>query len=346
MEHNLDFSVLESTDIQWLNFISSRKDAHIFHHPAWVGFLAKTYGFKPFIAAVKANSGEIVAGLPIMEIDDPFKKRQWISLPFTDHCAPLYNDQASLDFLESGILQKIQTLNNCNLELRWNFTSPDLFHSTDYVLSILPIDGNPDDLAEKIDSKDFKCIKRTEKRGISIENGISIQQLKEFYSMHIATRRRHGVPVQPWRFFVLLKEEIFDRGLGQIWIARKNENPIAGAIFLHWNNTLTYKFGSSSVQGRDNSANDLLLWKAIYWGCQNGYTVFDWGRSDIAEAGLRRYKKKWGSEEMLLEYSRNYQNSTHGFRERLMPIVKTVINKSPLWVCRLSGELLYRYFGV
>jgi hypothetical protein len=346
LEQNLNFSILESDDIQWLNFASNRQEAHIFHHPAWAGFLAKTYGFKPFIAAVKTNSGQIMAGLPIMEINDPLKKRQWISLPFTDHCAPLYSDQTALNFLESGILQYVETLNNYSLELRWSFSSPYLFRATDYVLSITTIKGNSDDLAKKINSNDFRNIKKAEKRGISIENGISNEQLREFYSMHIATRRRHGVPVQPWRFFVLLKQEILDRGLGQIWIARKDENPIAGTIFLHWYNTLTYKFGASIEQGRENFANDLLMWRSMCWGCQNGYTILDWGRSDIGEDGLRRYKKKWGSEEMLLEYSRNFQNTTHGFRERLTPIVKKVINNSPLWVCRLSGELLYRYFGV
>lgn len=342
----MDFSILEYDDGQWLNFVSSRQAAHIFHHPAWVGFLAKTYGFKPFVAVVKSHSGQIMAGLPIMEIDDPLKRRQWMSLPFTDHCAPLYSDPAALNLLESGILKKVELLNNCNLELRWNFPSQLLFHSTDFVLSISTIKGKPDDLAGKIDSNDFRNIRKAEKRGVQIENGTSTQQLQEFYSMHVATRRRHGVPVQPWRFFVLMKQEILDNGMGQIWIARKDNYPVAGAIFLHWNNTLTYKFGASTDQGRENFANDLLMWRAMCWGCQNDFTSLDWGRSDIGEAGLRRYKKKWGSDEMILEYSRNYQLNTHGFRERWMPIVSKVINKSPLWVCRLSGELLYKYFGV
>jgi hypothetical protein len=30
---------------------------------------------------------------------------------------------------------------------------------------------------------------------------------------------------------------------------------------------------------------------------------------------------------------------------RLENIMHTVIQKSPLWVCRLSGELLYRHVG-
>jgi hypothetical protein len=286
-----------------------------------------------------------MAGLPIMEINDPLKKRQWMSLPFTDHCAPLHTSLSALNFLEAGILQRIGKRSNCRLELRWGFPSPRLFRTNDYVLTTSPINGCTEDLAANIDSNDFRNIRKAEKRGIKIENGISIQHLREFYSMHLETRRRHGVPVQPLRFFTLLKQEILDRGLGQVWIARKDETPVAGAIFLHWNNTLTYKYGASTEEGRENFANDLLMWKAMFWGCQNGFTVLDWGRSDIGEAGLRRFKMKWGSEETPLEYSKNFPSTSHGFRERLMPIVNIVINKSPLWVCRFSGEWFYRYFG-
>lgn len=32
--------------------------------------------------------------------------------------------------------------------------------------------------------------------------------------------------------------------------------------------------------------NNLLFWEGICWGCKNGYTVFDMGRTDVENIGL------------------------------------------------------------
>ena len=178
-----------------------------------------------------------------------------------------------------------------------------------------------------------------------IEKGISLEFLEAFYKMHLETRRRHGVPIQPWHFFKLLKEKILDRGLGFISLAHKNGDYLSGGVYLQWNRTLTYKFAASTSAGRDLFAGDLLIWDAICFGCENGYKIMDWGRTDISDSGLRRYKNKWNSTEVPLVYSTNFQVEPNQMRQKLTSIIKFLINKSPLWVCRLSGELLYKYFG-
>ena len=85
-----------------------------------------------------------------------------------------------------------------------------------------------------------------------------------------------------------------------------------------------------------------------YWKTVPGrmvYSTFDWGRSDASNEGLRRFKNRWGCCESPLYYCRNHEMQNGGLGEKLAPFVTTVINKSPLWVCRLSGELFYKYFG-
>jgi hypothetical protein len=133
--------------------------------------------------------------------------------------------------------------------------------------------------------------------------------------------------------------------MGFISLAYKDGVPIAGGLFLHWNKTLVYKYAASNELGRQLYANDPIVWNAICWGCKNGYTTFDWGRSDSSNAGLRRFKNRWGSVESPLFYTRNHELQAPGLGEKLTPFINNVINRSPLWVCRLSGELLYRYFG-
>jgi len=78
--------------------------------------------------------------------------------------------------------------------------------------------------------------------------------------------------------------------------------------------------------------------------------VFDMGRTDLENAGLRRFKRGWGAEETPLTYSTLFAQASRPMTSRLMtsklmPILQTVIRKSPLWVCRVLGELLYEQVG-
>lgn len=196
-----------------------------------------------------------------------------------------------------------------------------------------------------IKGNDFRKVKLGTKRGIQIEKVTSLEGMKTFYRMHLETRRRLGVPVQPWRFFQILTEDIIQSGQGFISLASQDGEYIAGIVFLNWNKTLVYKFSATSMKGRQLAASYPLTWDAICWGCENQYTTFDWGRSDLSDEGLRDFKNRWASEEKPLIYSRNKMAKSSNFLIKVKPLVKTFINKSPLWVCRLSGELLYRYFG-
>jgi hypothetical protein len=328
-----------------MNYIQGRPEANIFHHPLWIGFLAKTYGFKPFISVVENSAGQITAGLPVMEVNSLFIKKKWVSLPFTDHCAPLFSDQESLKILIEGIVDSAESLNTVNVEFRWDIQTPGLFQIADNVLSTSNLDENSKDIFFSNPTKMRNFVKAV-KRGVVVEKGTSLHDLREFYKLHLESRKRQGVPIQPWRFFENLKEMVLDEGLGQIWLARMGREYVSGVIYLYWNQTITYKLAATSIKGRQLFAGDYLIYEAIKWGCERGYKTLDWGKSEQANTGLRQYKRHWGAAEIPLTYLTNYQNRSNGMKNKLFPLLKKVINKSPLWVCKFSGEILYKYFGV
>jgi hypothetical protein len=343
-EQNEFFSIAPYDDPAWMSFINNHPESHFFHHPVWSGFLAKCYGYHPFLALVKDSKGQITAGLPFMEISKIGNKRRWVSLPFTDHCQPLFFSRTSLDNLVMNITKESSRQNVQDLELRWEIQSPALFQSTEHVLTTTDLSSDPSKVQEKISHSDFRKVKLGSKRGITIEKAASLDAMRIFYQLHVETRRRLGVPVQPWRFFRLLFEEVIRPGNGFISLARQNDEYLAGIVFLHWNKTLVYKFSATSMRGRQMAASYPLTWDGIQWACENGYSLLDWGRSDFSDEGLRDYKKRWASNEKNLIYSKNNEE-TSTFMHRVKPIVNSVISRSPLWVCRISGEILYKYFG-
>lgn len=343
MVSDYSFNIIQHFDPGWMAYIYAMPEASLFHHPAWIDFLADSYGFQPFVAVTQNMSGQITAGLPVMEISNFVGKRRWVSLPFTDHCAPLYSDEKSKELLLENIINNARSDDNASLELRWNIQSPLLFQTTQYVLTTTKLDLDQNEISRSV--QNFRNIRIAKDRGVCIKRGNSSEFLEAFYKMHLETRRRHGVPIQPWHFFKKLKEQILDRGLGFISLAYKNGKYLSGGVYLTWNHTLTYKYAASTLEGRDLFAGDLLIWDAICFGSENGFKVLDWGRTDFDDSGLRRYKKRWSSEEVPLVYSTSFQVEPSLMRQKLVSMIKLVINKSPLWVCRLSGELLYKYFG-
>jgi lipid II:glycine glycyltransferase (peptidoglycan interpeptide bridge formation enzyme) len=139
---------------------------------------------------------------------------------------------------------------------------------------------------------------------------------------------------------------LLSQGFGFLLLAHNDSQLLAGAVFLNFNKTLTYKYSASDPAYWKLRPNNLILWHAICWGCEHGNHIFDWGRTDLDNAGLRDFKLGWGSEEQILNYSiladRPPKVTMDGKAHRLLT---HLIQRSPTWVCRILGELLYKHFG-
>lgn len=334
------------SDPRWMAFLESRPDAEIFHHPAWSQLMAECYGYRPFVVGLPDPKGDLAAGVPLMEVNSPITGKRWVSLPFSDFCQPLYTDESALRELTEGIIRLANHDKISKLELRGTYPeTPALGANSEHVIHV--IDLNPDEKVvwKKIHDMHRRNIKVAYENNVKIIQGETVQHLEEFYQLHLLTRRRQGVPIQPWKFFRRMKELFLDRELGFLLLAYKDQQCIGGAVFLHWKSTLTYKYGASRDEGLKYRPNNLIMWTAIQKGCENGFTHFDMGRTDLEQKGLRTFKSRWGARETPLFYTSLGANAIPKGEGKLMGYMHTILQKSPTWVCRLSGELLYKHFG-
>lgn len=334
-------------DERWVSFVDSTAGSGIFHHPAWISLLAECYRYHPFVVAICDKQGEIQAGLPMMEVNSLLTGRRWVSLPFSDHCQPLYHgDSPPLALFE--YLSELQSKNVIpRVEIRSAIPYNGQVHiDSNQVLHLLRLSTDPQEVF-----KDFhyqvrkKSIARAERDGVKVRWAKDKEDLDIFYDLHLKTRSRLGVPIQPKRYFELLWQSIIGAELGFILLAYMESTPIAGAIFLTYKTTLIYKYSASDMEYRRFRANHLLLWTAIRWGCEHGKTVFDFGRTDVSDTGLCSFKRSWGADEKPLIYSIVSAKPPQKKNGKLQDVMGSVIRKSPLWVCRAIGELLYRHYG-
>jgi CelD/BcsL family acetyltransferase involved in cellulose biosynthesis len=309
----------------------------VFHHPAWAETLSACYGFPSSVLVVTGADGAIAGGAPVLEVRRPLGPRRWVSLPFTDSCPPLADAEAMPVLVEALRTRAGRS------ELRGPV--PDGKVVAAGVRHVLSLSPDPEELLRRLSPMHRRNIRRAESRLVTVQRGGS-EQLETFYRLHLLTRRRLGVPVQPRRFFALLGERLLDRGLGHVLTAHVDGQPAASALFLEANRTIVYKYGASDPRFWDARPNNLLFWTAIRDAAGRGCHTMDFGRSDYGDAGLRRFKSGWGAQEEPLFYTvfgGDGGGPDEAGRGRAGAVLRAVIRRSPVWVCRMLGELLYRY---
>lgn len=169
-----------------------------------------------------------------------------------------------------------------------------------------------------------------------------------FFRLHCLTRKRHGVPPQPYAFFSNIRRYLLEQGIADIFVASdKSGKAVAAAVFLHFGKHVIYKFGASDMASQHLRANHLLMWEAIKGFSSAGKRELHMGRTEPDHPGLRRYKLAWGTREEELAYYR-YSPDQRGF----MAGVRTdsgwsqrIFRSLPVPVSRLIGTLAYRHMA-
>ena len=333
--------LLDGRDDRWRAFVEAHPDSLPAHGPGWLEAIAESYGFRPFVVAVTEQGGSVEAGIPLMEVRDPVRGRRWIALPFTDRCPPLVTSAGAADRLADGLARAAADAGICRVEVRapmsqWVATAVATMHELD-------LSGGWQAVQRGFSSAARRNVRKARREGVVLRQAESVDEFVDvYYRLHLRTRRRLGVPIQPRRFFRSLWRHVLEPGQGHLLLASADGVAIAGAVFLRAGRTVVYKYGASDERAWPLRPNNLLMAEAIRRGVEDGYERFDFGRSDFADAGLRSFKLGWGAIEQPLVYSRldghHASSGLSGGR-----LLGGIIRRSPTGVCRVLGESFYRY---
>ena len=339
-------SLLQLTDSRWADFVATHPAATPFHHPDWTRLVAGCYGFRAFALAVSDTTGAIRAGLPVVEVRHLRGGLRWVSLPYTDYCPPLVSERQEEVQLAAALQRAGRAAGVRRVEVRAPIVGGSAVGPT-ALRHMLALGRDPAEVYAGFHrSQVQRNIRRAEREGLTVRLAARPHDLVDtFYRLHLRTRRRQGVPVQPRRFFRLLWENTIATGLGSVLIVEASGQPIAAAVFLTWNGTVIYKFGASDPSRWSLRPNHLLFWHAIRAACEQGCRWFDFGRTDIGQEGLRNFKLSWGSVEEPLVYETlggrpGSAPTANGVATRMLG---SVIRHGPLLLCRAFGETVYRY---
>src|SRR4051812_23606663 len=106
------------SDPRWELFVASHPDATVYHHPAWLRVLERTYGYKPVNLACQDARGQLQGVLPLCATRGPITGRGLASLPRTPLAGPIAVDGAALAALVRAAIERVQVGSGAILQLK------------------------------------------------------------------------------------------------------------------------------------------------------------------------------------------------------------------------------------
>ena len=331
----------------WDDLLLSNPDYSFFHSSSWARVLSESYNYVPlYFALIKEN--RLLVLISVMEVKGFITGKRGVSLPFTDYVDPIVAGDIKVKDVINYPITYGRRAGWKSIEIRGGRNLIyDLPHSTYYYGHTLSLTENEEKIFSSLRDSTKRNIKKATKASVKVSMSNSINSIKEFYRLNCMTRREHGLPPQPFYFFRNIYDYIISKGFGFIMLAFYKKRVVAGAIYFNFGRKAIYKYGASDKTHQHLRANNLVMWEAIKWYCQNGYESFCFGKTEPEHKGLLQFKNGWGAEEHIIKYYKyDIENSKFVKNDSLVSgLHNKVFSKIPIPILKVFANLFYKYMG-
>lgn len=342
-------------DVRWDKFVNNHTYGSIYQHSSWMKVISLTYKqSEPSCFVLEDKNQNIKAALPCFVIKSKFMGTRIVSLPFTSYSDPLVCDKKDLRKLLDQVINKLENISASFYELRC-FKNLDLIDDERlkihnyHKIHILNIEDGFEKV-KKFFHKDciVRSVRKAVKCKITVRQSCSEQDLKEFFQIHAITRKRQGLPIQPYEFFKKMWEIMYPKGYFTLLLAELNRRIIAGIVIFKFKDTVSFEHGASNPKYLAVRPNHLILWKAIEMACSEGYRYFDFGKTPPENKGLLNFKRRWGAKMYDLPYL--YYPEVKGIMSLEQSDIKHKLllklgKHMPLSLAKLLGRTAYHHLG-
>ena len=340
-------------DPRWDGLAGSHPAASVFHTRGWLAALRRTYGYQPVAYTTSPPEGPLRDGVVFCRVESWLTGRRLVSLPFSDHCAPLVDGPAQLATLSQFLQGQARSQGWRYIEIRPKAAGDagirdlaGLTRSQAFYAHTLDIRPGLGDLFRSFHRDSVqRRIRRAERAGLTYDVGRTEPLIRKLYDLLVLTRRRHRLPPQPLDWFQNLAVALGDAL--SIRVVSQGDRPVAGMLTLRFGRTVVYKYGGSDARFHHLGGMPLLLWRTIQDAKADGALELDLGRTDCDDTGLITFKEHWGAVRSSLAYFRWSAGSPE--RQRLPGLGRRLAGRLlthlPDALLRATGDRLYRHVG-
>jgi len=341
-------------DPRWADFVARDPRASIFHTVGWLEALRRTYGYRPVVFTTSSPTSELKNGIVFASVRSWITGERLVSLPFSDHCEPLFDSPEELNFVLHYLQAEMDhqawkyvEVRPINGILSRKEAASQFQPSASYCFHRLSLEPEIEAIFQSLDKNSVRRrIRHAEREGLVEKCGRSEDLLAKFYDLMVVTRKRHGLPPQPLVWFRNLVDCLGEAVEIRLACTKTEGIAVAAILTLRFRDTVVYKYGCSDWKFNHLGAMPLLLWRAIENGKAVGAKEFDMGRSDESNASLIAFKDKWAKNSSRLVYWRfpppQAVDSENSWKLRL---AKQLFGHMPNRFLAAFGRSFYRHIG-
>jgi FemAB-related protein (PEP-CTERM system-associated) len=260
---------------------------------AWQRLIQRSFGYEPkHIIARSAASGDVLGVLPLFLVRSLLFGRMLVSTPRAQYGGILASSRET----EQAILQRARKLAE---ELKVEFLELRNFRNAAADEGLLQKDlyvTFRQELREDIEANLLAIPRKTRaevREGIKHGLEFKVDEIgpNEFFQLYSRSVRDLGTPV--------FTKRLIDEGPRQfgtnckIFSVHWKGTLVSAVWTLFYNDEVVPYFGGSLREYNHLAVNNYMYWMLMRYGVENGYKVFDFGRSKKG-TGAFDFKKRWG----------------------------------------------------
>lgn len=283
----------------WDRYVGENHDATTYHLTAWRRVIGNIFGHPTLYYMATDELGDVKGVLPLAFLRSRVFGRFLVSLPYFNYGGVLADTGAVRSALVAEAVRDAEALGASHIELRHLCGTELEWPKKDHKVSMrLELPPRYEDLLKGFNPKLRSQIRRGEKEGMTVAFG-EMNLLDEFYAVFSRNMRDLGTPVYGKNFFaeILLT---FPKET-KIAVVSLDGIPVAAGFVVGFRNTLEIPWASSDRRYARVAPNMLLYGSVLKYACEQGYRIFDFGRS-TRDSGTFRFKQQWGARPVQLEW--------------------------------------------
>ena len=345
-------------DQRWDEFVKNHPSGWIVHLSGWKKVLESTFPHirGHYFALIDKETDTIKAGLPVYEVRSWLTGNRLVSIPFATLCDPLISNEAQSEALITKAAELLLRLKCAYIEIRTHtnnsfFSNKPFGVNEEYKHHYLDLSRGEEVLWKNTSYKSIRyLINKACKHNLQVKYAQNDQDLLAFYSLYTATRKRLGLPAQPYLFFKGIFDQFKDSKNARILLACLDNRVIYGHLHLNFNGRTSVEAMGEDNAFRNIGANQFLYWQGIRTACAEGYRIFDFGRTSIHNPTLMDFKKRWGTLETNLNtyfHARGQKQIIRSIGERRLhyKLGRNIFKKSPPQIYALLSCFCYQHLG-
>lgn len=282
--------------IRWDAFVQRCPDATFFHRAGWQQLIEDAFGHPTWFLYAEAD-GEIAAILPLAQVNSRLFGNTLCSLPFCVYGGIASIDEQAADAVDQAAQALAKRLRVDHLEYRQlRPRHPEWLRKSVYATFRKPLLADPEQNLLAVPRKHRAVLRKTFGAGLQSRIDADTSRLFTCYADSV---HRLGTPVFSRRYFDRLQQAFGDDC--EVLSVEHAGKAVSSVLSFRFRGEIIPYYGGGGAAARTLSANDFMYWEVMRRACEDGCTLFDFGRSKYG-TGSFAFKKNWGFEPQPLHY--------------------------------------------